>query len=541
MLLQNDLSKEQVLHFAEKLKDIITYDDEADRSLIKKGLLLYRQGSVYNVKQDGHKIDGRIQDIIPVDVTLDLDFLEISSCTCPAIDFCRHKMALFFYMYSSVDRIGTLLEDWKAGNKSVQPIPKSLAITKIKDRQKEYDEKSLQSWIDFFNKQYSTFERGYTVKNHFFFSTIYHTFFQSLKRKAPLAVELKKIFHIHAALFCIDKIIELVEELQLRNYQIDTYVKPYFHNFTDIVFENCDQLNRVALPFSMDSLLEESIEQVRHCLLSKSDMSFQFERIQMIRLIWVTLLRHKKLIDKEEAYFSERESEKIITEEERIFLTHLRFLQKNDKGAIATLEDLGSQAVPYSFWWITYLSNHQDWIRAKLWVEYSLTHIMSYINRIPSYDGRRHITRSYLSAIVDYASQDRSPYVTAMQQLVPYSFREYSDYLLEAEDYRKWIELQMLVGFDVDDCDRHDLKLVEENDRKALLPFYHQAIMNAIELKNRVSYKKAVKYLKRVRTQYKRLKKEDEWAAYITTLAASKKRLRAFQEELVRASLIVKE
>ncbi|MCH1625189.1 SWIM zinc finger family protein [Ferdinandcohnia quinoae] len=541
-MLHNDLSKELVLHFAEKLKSIITYETEEDRNLIKKGLLLYRQGSVYNVSQNDHKVDGRVQDIIPVDVTLDLDFLDMSTCTCPSQDFCRHKMAVFFYMYSSVDRIGSLLEEWKAGNKPMISTPKTLAITKIKDRQKEYTEISLQSWIDFFNKEFSTFERSYPAKNHFFFSTIYHSFFQVLKRKAPLAVELKKIFLLHSALFCMNKIIELINDLQLKNYQIETYVKPYFHNFTDIIFENCNQLNRVSLPFSLDSLIEESIEPIRNSLLTTTDTPFQFERLQMYRLIWATLLHHKKLVEQEETYLSERESSKICSDEEKIAVAHLHFLQKDDMNAIATMEKLSYQVVPYSFWWIGYLTDTKEWKRARLWIEYTLKNIPPYISGIPNHEGRRRMTRSYLKEISGYAIEhDDSPYVAAMKQLIPYSYMEYSDYLIEAEDYRKWVELQMLAGYEIGECDRYDIKLVEENDRQALLPFYHHAIMNAIELKNRASYKKAVKYLKRVRTQYKRLKKEDVWESYITTLAASKKRLRAFQEELLRASLIVKE
>lgn len=74
--------------------------------------------------------------------------------------------------------------------------------------------------------------------------------------------------------------------------------------------------------------------------------------------------------------------------------------------------------------------------------------------------------------------------------------------------------------------------------QKQRLPLYHLAAVEAIEERNRKSYRRAVRYLKKLRTLYKRLKRTDEWDAFIIHIANLHSRLRALQEELRKGKLI---
>ncbi|THE09793.1 SWIM zinc finger family protein [Bacillus timonensis] len=530
-MLQNDIPKDAVMHFSEKLRSLITFENEEDRNLIKKGLNLYRQGSVYNVQYNGNTLEGRVQDVTPVDVSLDLDFLEMSSCTCPDPSFCRHRMALFFYMYASVDRVGSLLEQWKDGSK---PKPKLASIPVIKGnvlQRVEYKENSLESWLTLFNNEYKRFESGQREKNVYSFATLYHSLFQTIKRKAPRSEELKRLYHIHAALFCIRKTIELLGQIEVRNYQVDTYIRPYFHNFTDVVLDNSLEMRKVSLSFSLDEMLEESLDIVRETLLTET--MFQYERMQMYRLLWATFFNRDKWLEIEKNALNTEQPAHLIA------YAHIRFLQKDDDTAIDTMKKLGNSGIPYSFWWISYLSESKNWDRARAWIDHAIEGIRGYIFGIQSYEGRRHMTRLFLQNIMAYTDErDSAVYLNALKQLLPYSYVEYNDFLLETDQYRKWVELQIMVGYDIDEMDRYIIKEIETLDRAALLPLYHQAVAKAIEGKNRPSYKKAVKYLRKIRTHYKKLKQEDRWDDYITKLSTVNKRLRAFQQELLRASMI---
>jgi hypothetical protein len=125
-----------------------------------------------------------------------------------------------------------------------------------------------------------------------------------------------------------------------------------------------------------------------------------------------------------------------------------------------------------------------------------------------------------------------------MRSLLPYSYNEFNHYIVEQEDYETWADLQMVVGFHVVDHPRELLKRIEQTDLKVLLPLYHRAVNDAIQERNRPSYKLAVRYLKKLRTYYKKLKQVDRWNDFIVKLASEHKRLRAFQEELERGKLL---
>lgn len=62
--------------------------------------------------------------------------------------------------------------------------------------------------------------------------------------------------------------------------------------------------------------------------------------------------------------------------------------------------------------------------------------------------------------------------------------------------------------------------------------------MQAIEERNRKSYRRAVRYLKKLRMLYKKLKRTNEWDVFIVQIASLHSRLRALQEELRKGKLI---
>ena len=74
--------------------------------------------------------------------------------------------------------------------------------------------------------------------------------------------------------------------------------------------------------------------------------------------------------------------------------------------------------------------------------------------------------------------------------------------------------------------------------RDRLLPILHLQVVRLIASKNRSSYREAVRYLKKLRTIYKKLKQVNTWDSYIHYISDTNKRLRAFQEELKKGKLI---
>ncbi|MDF0727025.1 SWIM zinc finger family protein [Cytobacillus sp. S13-E01] len=537
-MLQNEVSKEQIMHFAEKLQAFIKNDIEEDRKVVKKGLQLYRQGSVYNVKSVDHEIVGRVQDVMPADVTLDMDILEMSTCSCSYGDFCRHQMAVFFSVYSSIGDggVGQFLDRWKSGPLTKKPTLEDIPVIKAREL-KSYENTSYASWLSFFDKEFEQFVAGRSEGDYYFISSIYHRYFQALGKKAPKSKELKLLFSIQAALTSIEKIISLLPNLKLSSYQFDYTVKPYIHNLVDSVLNDAIDLQRISLSFAAEPILEDMQKHIRDGLLVNT--LFQYERFHLYRTLWSSIFNRKKWVDQEQESILQDNKANGWSGGKALALAHNAFLQKNDQLAIDYLKMLDNPAIHYTFWWIGELSGESEWNRIKPWVEYANEHIEAYILGLHSYESRRHIARTFLNTISDYAENlDEVIYIETMKKLMPYSYLEFTTHLIEDENYRGWVELQMLVGYEIEEHDRYILKTIENSDRSVLLPLYHQAVSKALKQKNRPSYKRAIKYLRKLRSYYRKLKQEDTWDMYIEKLALKTKRLRAFQEELTIANFI---
>ena len=93
-------------------------------------------------------------------------------------------------------------------------------------------------------------------------------------------------------------------------------------------------------------------------------------------------------------------------------------------------------------------------------------------------------------------------------------------------------------GVTLDAIGQDMIKTVVASDPKIILPLYHHAVQQTVSLKNRAAYKQAVRYLKKMRPIYKKMKQENVFQDYLDYISLSTKRLRAFQEELQRSKLI---
>ncbi|MFM9278015.1 SWIM zinc finger family protein [Paenibacillus jiagnxiensis] len=122
--------------------------------------------------------------------------------------------------------------------------------------------------------------------------------------------------------------------------------------------------------------------------------------------------------------------------------------------------------------------------------------------------------------------------------MLPLSGDIYAQALLERGRYRQWMDYQLSTGAEPLDYRVAELQVIERHAPELLLPFYHQAVERYVLLKNRHDYKAAVKLLKRLAKLYKKMKLEDRWEAFFASFASRHGRLRALQEELRKGKLL---
>lgn len=495
-------------------------NDEKDRSQMREGLALYRKGNIYNVTTDGTFVGGKVLDGTTYNTTLDLDDLEESHCDCNKGEFCVHQLGLFFYVYADVERVGVFLDDWKSSGVSLPQLG-------LGKNRKEYNEHSLQSWLEFFEKRYEEFKLARNQYDVYYSSAIFHRYFWALKNEAPKARELKGLFIIHAAL---TSFLKIAEKAPSSHSTVDSNIRPYMHQLIDVIADELMPLRSSILPFSMDYLVWESIERIREVL--NSDDEFQYERISLYKTFWSATFPQKA--------FREVEKQKLTQEHTENYLLaqcHLAFLERDDLAAISLFEKLTPAPLHFCFDWMNTLMESNQLKRFEVWSKFSTANIKEYVHKLPDYGVKRNITRYFLQLMRD-AGGSEQVYKDALKVLMPYSAFEYSHHLFDSKNYRGWVELQLLLHAEVNNFDRQKLKMIEDEDRACLLPLYHFSIRKVLHERNRQSYKQAVKYLKKLKTHYKKLKKLHQWEIYLSRLVAENKRLRAFMEELRKGKLI---
>ncbi|HWO98831.1 MAG TPA: hypothetical protein VNM45_21445 [Bacillus sp. (in: firmicutes)] len=531
------MMKEAILQAGEDLIRLLDYQDEDVRKAIKKGLTLYRQGYVYNLKELEHYAGVVVYDEQEQMVLLNLADLSGSECDCKDPSFCAHRLAGFFYVYATKGLVGNLLDKWKQQALSSQ-ITSSLDAFRIQKNDVPKTEKSsysVQEWLPFFDQSYEHFTKTKLARSTSLYTELYEDFFKGLIKEAPSPSPYKELFIIHAGLATFTKICDRLNKTPLSKQTFNTFVRTPLSQLLYDIEQRIYTISQTSLPFSADDLLYETMIQIRTLLFYSSVL--QYERIELYRTIWSHLLKRPKWLKEEKLFLQEVQDFPL---ERDVALAHLLVLEKHDDQAVAVVNKADESIFPYTFKWVKDHIYHKEEQRARIWVTYLNKRMKAYLRTLPSYQGSRTVVSMLLSLFEGYSDlcRDQTMYKKAMRQLLPYSFVEYSQYLYEQRQLQAWLELQAAFRYDILEYDRSILKDIERENPRWLLPIYHQSIQQLIERKTRSSYEEAVLHLTELKRLYKKLQNEQGFTIYMQQLAQSTKRLRALQEALKKGKLV---
>lgn len=528
-MLQEMISKTVVMEAAEQFKHVLPCNDE-NIQLMKKALILYRQDSVYRVKAlDGQTASAYVQDVVPVKVTIDLSAVTKSSCSCPSKKICRHVLAVYLYLYAQYERLGTFTEYWKEQRQS---LDRQLLVNQLR-RKPDEGVQTLEGWVRFFKSEFSLWEQQ-TPKGQQTMQYLYYGYYSALKKRTPTEPELKKIYQIHAALATWLAMHTLIEKGRIDPEKDFYSLNPYVEQLMDTIYGSIDELKTYALSFALDPFLEKTPGVVRELLL-KEDI-FQYERLRVFGEIWSALLARPKWLKEELDVLQQLNGSPEI----QFGRLHLEFLLKNDDVMFEQADTFSPDILPYMFQWLGIMTAKKDWKRLKKWYEHLEPLVEGFCKLDKPYRDIRDVLSEFFLFLGDYSknANDEHLYERYCKKCLPYTFTEYSHFLYSRKRFIEWMEIHSLVGFTIAEIGQNALKDIAAEAPEALLPSYHREISELIEQRNRSAYNEAVSYLKKLRTFYRKLKKQDVWKRYMEQLTARHKRLRAFQEELKKGKLI---
>lgn len=531
-----DKYREPLNNCAESFLRMLDPNNPNTQKAVDKGLLLYRQGFVSQVKIDNETVTGAVQDVTPVKVILDLNFIQTSSCTCSTEGICRHQLALFFYSLGLVGKISTWMANWRKPNKRpvrLENLPLMRASDLLQDNNK--DEPDYTEWITLFNESFDSLiaargQKAYTI------TEMYYIYTRKLKSNAPFQNEWKLLYLLVGNVYTFKKFLLLSKTLNHSAETINRYYRHIYHDLLTGIEEIIYKLANFTLPFSFDQFLEKLKEECSDILILNPII--KFESIQIYRMLWTNLFTKKQWQLNEIASLTTASSDLFA---EKVAIIHLRILLKEDQQAISIIRSLQTDIVPYMIYWIDYFNSRKAWNRLE-------PYILAYIQPLKEYLAMEYEDKDYcqefsiiaIKSITSFCEAKNRPDLLerAYMQTLPFSFRHYENFLYENQLFDKWIDLFTYMGMGIDELDKHQVKKLQEYDQSLLLSLYHRSIQEHINLKTRDHYRIAVRQIKKLRTLYKKLKKPHEFERFLILTLERTKRLRAFQEECKKGKLI---
>ncbi|WP_258535553.1 SWIM zinc finger domain-containing protein [Bacillus sp. 03113] len=522
------------------LKEHLQPDQTKDASLVQKGLLLYQQGLVSQVKFGDDLVTATVQDVTPVKVSLDLNFINMSECTCPAEGFCRHMLAVFFYLLSSQrGSVASWLEGFREPQKEKQAA-RALGIQKAKDLLKTSGrlQHSYEAWTDDFNQSFDKIMTGHGEPKPHLIPELFRIYGRKIKANEPLKKEWKLLYLLIASIFSFQKLAELSIQCRHEEKTINHYYRHLFQGLADDISDILDRLTVHSLPFAFDQFIDQLKKDSTHLLLLDSKIGF--ECIEVYRILWTQLFNRNEWRE-EELKKLEMLSEKSLSVQ--IGKTHLHFLLQEDRAALKLIQTTDENMAAFLLYWLNQLSSHKDWKRMELYIQVFIQSLKGFLAKQQHYDSSLDFTNLALKTIAPYCHERKrlDLFEKALVQTLPYSYGEYEYFLFNQGIFDKWLELQTYIGLDMEMLPNDRIKHLQNEDPEILLPLYHQSIQEHINMKNREHYRTAVKEMKKLRTLYKKLKRQTDWDQYIKTLIDRTKRLRAFHEECKRGKIIKEE
>ncbi|GEM_PF-3126530 len=493
---------------------------------IEQGWQLQQTRKVDRIQQSYGRLISAVLDRALYEVRLDVAEIANSECEC-GHDDCAHIVAVIFELcaqegYAILPLKERLLNTQQADHSVVEASGADLRADQP------------AAWMN--------------VLEHYWASTVqepitrhFTAFDESLKRiLLPAAKQWPKLrqglFGIQACLFFLHKLEQHVHG--------DSYAfmrgaywnfSSYADQYANLLIEHHQAHNwRVAHDKDMEqqlNLLSEYLHKLTLHGHSKSLVDWLF----LYRLLWAGCLHNEtRIIAEQQRLQKKADGNRLsVVMHTQIVLAqaHFDILYGDDVQAQSRMEAMG-QMLPielYMDYLNTFLSSkNRD--RLIQWLNWCRPYVMR-----GSEWGQDTLLTLWHSAKIELGIKQE--FVQAMKELLPISYRDYSDYLLERKQFREWVDLQLHVRMTPFELDAVELRRVEQADIHLLLPLYHQAIEQLVDARKRESYAAAVHCMLVLQQLYKRLNKEQLWQQVVDGWTQRYKRLRALKEEMAKGQI----
>jgi len=536
-MLQRDLSKDVIYELSYSLFSKLSPQNMRDAELVENGLQLYRQGQVYNVSVR----DGRIVGVVEESDQIHLPILHINNhdqngCDCYEAPPCQHQIALLCYAAASFSLVGDILRKFKQS--TLKSIPNIMTGRQLLDLMNIIQEDKPKETVELFEKKYKEYieqQRTSFYQDVYFVYPLYERFYHGLLNQQPRQEKEKLQYQLLAAIFTMNK---MVNQIEIQSTVYDNAQLPREMTMLENQIEAVSRQLHNITGGSVSHQYEDVLRQQLKSLLFDRKLCL-IPRYNSFRHVYKELLNNEKKLRQDLEEFSKIPEDYYVD----LGIAQLHFLLKNDDDMLTILKKYNqNERTLYSFtYWIESLRKNNETERLSKFLPLYYEMLLYYLQHGDDEYAKSTFAKHFLSHYEynSFYTNQTAGLEVVYQALLPYSEMQYTDYLMHNQEYKRWTELQMyLYSYHPEQIDKHDLQEAHKHDPQSVLPIYHHMVLYYIELKGRSNYKLAVRYLKKLKTNYKKLKRIDEWNDYIHYIESQFIRLRALQEELRKGKLV---
>ncbi|MCQ6266914.1 SWIM zinc finger family protein [Fictibacillus sp. WQ 8-8] len=553
-MLSKQIPKDVVLELG---KDVLFH---FSGEVIQEGYALYQKGAVYNINVDNKTVTGSVSEESGYAVSLDLEHFSESSCSCFSSEPCAHKLAVFFQLYASFGPPYQLILEWKS-KRGKQKNEQQEAMISSADQQESSTKNaepktrkrviqnilSVDEWKKNFNQRFEDFEKnkmqnltfkelergeGYT------FTHIHKEFYPGLLNAASfMDDDIGKLYRFHAQLETFLRLTEYEKQYGVPDY-LASHFKLNLSQLVDGMFKTAMEIQAERLKSEHLDLIEESLKEFQNIFkLSARYFDIIF---RVFQVGWATIYHVDQWVVAYEKQLLEEKEKGSRAQFLDMALVHFAFLRDDLTEAYQRMEKTEQFSSRHALIWLELLFHWEKWESLLKWL---LALKPEFYRKTQDYyrdASVREQFHQYIEYFWKYAQYtgEEKEYEQMLVDCLPVTFYEYNEFLHVQQDFKRWVELQILMGYSPSLINGTDLKEVEQLDMEVLLPLYHQSVDRLIREKNRKSYKLAIRFLKKLQSIYKKLDRDVQFDDYIEKLATQYARLRAFQEELRKGKFI---
>ncbi|MDD9268885.1 SWIM zinc finger domain-containing protein [Paenibacillus sp. GCM10023248] len=514
------MSASPLLHDEDWLKLLAHVAEAYTDVTLSRGFTSFKQGQVVSLSMaEARMVQAKVDDSDSYRVTLDLDQLAASRCTCPVGRSCKHLAAV---MMELGDRLG-----YPAAHimNAKMHMKRAAAAASSESAILELPNLPVSAWQQFLDNLTIQFkpalDQGSYVlqlRNHLAALSKYDI---------PFSAQDRAFFELHQELFLLRKI-KSSSSHSASFFTSSTIYKVY----DDIMTWLKANVLRLSLEQSGDRLTS-TLAYIRQQMAEQTGHSYQ--DFGIYTALWTAWRKadgtaaHVHARKELEAWPS------ASTPSLHAANTFLLLVADKPNDAWSFFEAAPSFKDTPAYLFVSffdYMIESRRYADLIDWLKKS--------NEFFSNPRTRELDTyaKYWQIAIQHVPQGEGEMWQALEALLPRSFWLIEKLLYERGNWKAWLEMQISQGRDPLFHRVSVLQPIEKEQPQLLLPYYHQAVHHYVGLKNRHDYKAAVKLLKRLGKVYKKLKQPERWAAFLDGFADRHSRLRALQEELKKGKLL---